>query len=284
MTALVLASGLDALDGFAPFGMLHLVTVCACAALLAALVLIGRRLCGTPTEWRVRQGLAIAAVAYWVVYNTWWNWSGLDVTTGLPLQACDVGGLVAPFALITLNRWLRATLYFWAVAFATQAFIQPTLNQGPTHLVFWFFWAAHTIVMGCAIYDLAVLGFRPGWSDFVRASVVAIGWAALVLAVDIRLDANYGYIGNPPAGMAIPPLVAAFGPWPGRLVIMAALAVLAFLLALAPWLVVRRLRRVPQLADELSAARAASPDEVAPGSRVKTMRQPMTLEEHIPIR
>lgn len=254
MIALMPAAGRGLLDAFAPFGLLHLVTVCACSALLAAIAILGRRLRGTPREWRVRQGLALAALAYWVVYNTWWNWGGLDLTTGLPLQACDISGLVAPFALITLNRWLRATLYFWAVAFATQAFIQPTLSQGPVHLVFWFFWAAHTIIIGCAIYDLAVLGFRPGWSDLVRASVVAIGWAALVLAVDIRLGANYGYVGNPSAGVAIPPLVAAFGPWPGRLVIMAALAALAFLLALAPWLAVQRLRRAPQVADEPSAA------------------------------
>jgi len=254
MTARVPAP--DALDGFAPFGMVHLLTVCACAALLVAIALLGRPLRGTPREWRVRQALAIIALAYWAAYNTWWNWGGMDVTTGLPLQACDVSGLAAPFALLTLSRWLRATLYFWAVAFATQAFIQPTLTQGPAHLVFWFFWAAHTIIIGCAIYDLAVLGFRPGWSDFARAALAAFGWAALALAVDIRLGANYGYIGNPPAGVKIPPLVAAFGPWPERLVIIAALAALAFLLALAPWLAVERLRRAPArcVADEPSAA------------------------------
>jgi len=254
MTTLVPAA--DALDGFAPFGMAHLLAVCACAALLIAFVLLGRRLRGTPRERHMRQALAIVALAYWVLYHTWWNWGGMDLLAGLPLQACSISGLVAPFALLTLNRWLRATLYFWAMAFATQAFIQPALAQGPAHLVFWFFWVAHTIIIGCAVYDLAVLGFRPGWSDFVRACVVAVGWAALALAVDMRLGANYGYIGNPPAGADIPPLVAAFGPWPQRLVIIAALAALAFLLALAPWLAVERLRRAPpcQIGDEPSAA------------------------------
>jgi hypothetical integral membrane protein (TIGR02206 family) len=248
------ALGLDSLDGFAPFGLMHLVSVCACAAVVIGVALLGRRLRGTPPEWRARRALAIIALAYWVVYNTWWNWGGLDPVTGLPLQPCDVSGLVAPFALLTLDRWLRATLYFWAVAFATQAFIQPELTQGPVHLLFWFFWTAHTIIVACAVYDLAVLGFRPGWSDLARATVVAIGWAALALVIDLRLGANYGYIGNPPAGVKIPPLVAAFGPWPGRLAIMAALAALAFLLALAPWLVVQRLRRMPSVADEPSAA------------------------------
>jgi len=67
------AAGLDALDGFAPFGMVHLLAVCACVVALAAIVLIGRRLRGRPEEWRVRQALAAFALAYWVIYNTWWN-------------------------------------------------------------------------------------------------------------------------------------------------------------------------------------------------------------------
>src|SRR5258705_2842403 len=166
------------MDGFTPFGLVHLLVVCACALLLVAIALLGRRLAGKPEEWRARQTLAIFALLYWVAYNTWWNWGGLDLRTGLPLQACDISGLLAPFALLTLNRWLRATLYFWAFAFATQAFIQPTLTDGPAHVVFWAFWAAHVVIIACALYDVAVLGFRPDWNDFVRASMVGAGWAA----------------------------------------------------------------------------------------------------------
>jgi len=230
------------MDGFTPFGLAHLLVVCACLLLLAAVALLGRRLRGKPAEWRARRALAIFALLYWVAYNTWWNWGGLDLRTGLPLQACDISGLLAPFALLTLNRWLRATLYFWAFAFATLAFIQPTLMEGPAHVVFWAFWIAHVVILGCAIYDLAVLGFRPDWSDFARAALVAVGWGAAALTVDLMLGANYGYIGNPPAGTRIPPLVEAFGPWPQRLLVMTAVAALVFLLLLAPW-VARRRRR-----------------------------------------
>lgn len=230
-----------ALDGFAAFGAMHLAVVCVCAALLVGVAMIGRRLRGSPDERQTRTALAIFALAYWVAYNTWWNWGGLDLRTGLPLQACDVSGLAAPFALLTLNRWLRSTLYFWAFAFATMAFIQPTLTLGPAHVVFWAFWLAHVVVLACAVYDLAALGFRPGWGDVVRAAVVAIGWAAVVLPIDLWLGANYGYIGNPPAGTWIPPLVAAFGPWPERLVVIAALAAVVFLGLLAPWRVAKRL-------------------------------------------
>jgi hypothetical integral membrane protein (TIGR02206 family) len=224
------------MDGFSPFGLVHLLVVCGCTLLLAATAFFGRRLRTKAGERRARQALAIFALLYWIAYNTWWNWDGLDLRTGLPLQACDVSGLLAPFALLTLNRWLRATLYFWAFAFATQAFIQPTLTDGPAHVVFWAFWIAHLAILACAVYDVAVLGFRPDWSDFARASIVAVGWAAVALSADLMLGANYGYIGNPPAGIRIPPLVEAFGPWPQRLVVIAAIAAVTFLLLLSPWL------------------------------------------------
>jgi hypothetical integral membrane protein (TIGR02206 family) len=231
-----------ALDGFTSFGAMHLAVVCVCAALLVGVAIVGRRLLGSPNQRQVRSALAIVALLYWIAYNTWWNWNGLDLRTGLPLQACDVSGLVAPFALLTLNRWLRATLYFWAFAFATQAFIQPTLTDGPAHVVFWAFWAAHLAILACAVYDLAVLSFRPDWSDFARASIAAVAWGAVALSVDLMLGANYGYIGNPPAGTRMPPLVEAFGPWPQRLLVIAALAAAAFLLLLVPWLALARRR------------------------------------------
>jgi hypothetical integral membrane protein (TIGR02206 family) len=230
------------MDGFMPFGLVHLLVVCACALLLVVVAWFGRGIQGKSDEWRARRALAILALVYWVAYNTWWNWDGLDLRTGLPLQACDICGLVAPFALLTRNRWLRATLYFWAFAFATQAFIQPTLTDGPTHVVFWAFWAAHLAILSCAVYDLAVLGFRPDWSDFVRAAIVALAWGAVALSADLLLGANYGYIGNPPAGTRIPSLVEAFGPWPQRLLVIAALATATFLLLLSPWLALERRR------------------------------------------
>lgn len=236
--------GTDRVNDFVPFGMVHMLVVGGCALALVAVALLGRGLRSKETEWRARRALAIFALLYWIAYNTWWNWHGLDLRTGLPLQACDISGLLAPFALLTQNRWLRATLYFWAFAFATQAFVQPTLTQGPAHVVFWAFWAAHLAILACAVYDVAVLDFRPDWSDFARASVVAVAWAAVALFADLMLGANYGYIGNPPAGTRIPPLVEAFGPWPQRLMVMAAIAALIFVLLLVPWLALAR-RRVP---------------------------------------
>jgi hypothetical integral membrane protein (TIGR02206 family) len=226
-------------DVFVPYSGLHALVLAVCALLIAAPSLLGRRL-PKNAEAVLRRTLEALAVCYWLAYNTWWNWHGLDLRTGLPLQVCDFNGLLAPLALLTGWRWARAALYFWTAALTLQAFIQPALTAGPAALLFWAFWTAHTIIAICAVYDIAVLGFRPGWRDLGRALAVSAAYVALVAPVDLWLGSNYGYIGNPADINEVPPFVNALGPWPRRAIILVALAPLGFVVVLLPWLVAAR--------------------------------------------
>jgi hypothetical integral membrane protein (TIGR02206 family) len=212
----------------------HALAVAICALLIAAPTLAGRAL-GKDGERLLRRMLCAAAVGYWLAYNIWWNWQGVDPRIGLPLHICDVNGLIAPLALLTGWRWARATLYFWTATLTVQAFIQPALSAGPASLVFWAFWSAHAIIAACALYDIVVRGFRPIWSDLGRALTVSAAYLALVVPLDLRLGADYGYVGNPAADIAVPPFVLMLGPWPQRAVILIALAALGFVAVLLPW-------------------------------------------------
>ena len=226
---------------FVPYGGLHAVMLVVCAALIAAPTLVGRAL-RKDTELALRQTLAALAVCYWLAYNIWWNWHGIDWRIGLPLQICDLNGLIAPFALLTGQRWARATLHFWTAALTLQAFIQPALTAGPASLVFWAFWCAHTIIAACAVYDIGVLGFRPGWRDLGRAVAVSAAYGALVVPLNAWLGSDYGFVGNPAPDIAIPPFVEALGPRPQRAIILAALVPLGFVAVLLPWRIARRMR------------------------------------------
>ena len=225
-------------DKFAPYSALHLVSVGVCLAAIAGLVAAGRR--SRAAHGTIfRHALGVLALAYWLSYNIWWNWHGADPATGLPLQICDINGVIAPLALFTLNRWLRATLYFWAFALTTQAFIQPALQFGPSTPLFWWFWAQHTIILGYAVFDVLVLGFRPDWRDLLRACGSGAIYLAIVVPVNLALNADYGYLGNLDAGQ-IPPFVAALGPWPERAIIVVVLTVAAFVIVELPWQLGRR--------------------------------------------
>ena len=223
------------MDTFVPYSALHAVAVAVCALLIAAPALTGRRL-HRPAEMRLRRTLAFLAVAYWLAYNIWWNRHGLDPRTGLPLQLCDINGLIAPLALIARWRWARATLYFWTAALTVQAFIQPDLAEGPASPVFWAFWAAHTLIGASAVYDIAVLGFRPRWDDLGRALAAGLAYVALVAPVNAVLGSDYGFVGDPGPGIAVPPFVLMLGPWPRRAIVLVGLAACGFVAVLLPWL------------------------------------------------
>ncbi len=230
-------------ETFVPYGGLHALALVVCSLLIAAPTLLGRAL-RRDGETMLRRTLAVLAICYWLAYNIWWNWHGPDLRTGLPLQICDFNGLMAPLALITGWRRAQATLYFWTAALTLQAFIQPALTAGPASLVFWAFWTAHTLIAACAVYDLAVLGFRPGWSDLGRALAVSAAYVAFVVPVNLELGSDYGFIGNPAPDIAVPPFVLMLGPWPQRAIILVALAPLGFLVVLLPWRLVAA-RRAP---------------------------------------
>ena len=225
---------------FVPYSGLHVVAVVVCALLIAAPAVLGRA-AANDTELALRRTLAALALGYWLAYAIWWNRHGVDWRTGLPLQLCDLNTLLAPLALVTGRRWARAALYFWTAALTLQAFIQPALTAGPATLTFWAFWCSHTLIAACAVYDVAVLGFRPTWRDLGSALALSAAYAALVVPLNFLLGADYGYIGNPAADIAIPPFVVALGPWPQRAIILAALVPLGFVVVLLPWRIAARL-------------------------------------------
>ena len=219
---------------FVPYSGLHALAVAICALLIAAPAWLGRAL-RPDGEAALRRTLAALALGYWLAYNIWWNWNGLDWRTGLPLQLCDANGLMAPLALLTGWRWARASLYFWTAALTLQAFIQPALSAGPASLVFWAFWTAHTIIAACAVYDIAVLGFRPGWSDLAHTLLVSAAYLALVVPVNAWLGSDYGFVGDPAPDIQDPPFVLMLGPWPQRAIVLVVLAMLGFAAVLLPW-------------------------------------------------
>jgi uncharacterized membrane protein YwaF len=126
--------------------------------------------------------------------------------------------------------------------------------------VFWTFWTAHTIIAACAVYDVVVLGFRPGWGDLGRAIAVSAVYIAVVVPVNLALGSNYGYVGNPADIKDIPPFVCALGPWPLRAIMLVALAPLGFVVVVLPWLIAARRNPLPHPGRARARPSASSPE------------------------
>ncbi len=227
---------------FAPFTPTHGITVLACTATIAMLCWIGRRFDAPQQHLRLRVMLGVFGLVWQVINTSYFcRPSAFSLGTSLPLQICDLMGFVAPLAMLTGSRYLKAVLYFFALGLSTQAFVTPIVRFGPGHPEFWIFWVSHTIIVGYAVIELVVFKYRPSLRDLLGAVLTGVGYVAAMLTINHLLRdhrANYGFVAD--IQLAAPTLIDRLGPWPLRVLWMGVIANLGFFLLWAVWPVGRR--------------------------------------------
>lgn len=230
------------LDQFHAFSFTHLFTLVALGVVIACAVVIGVRMRDSGRGRTADRAMAAIGALAWVVVASWWL-SPARFTWGnsLPLQLCDLAGLVAPIAIWTRNRAARALLYFWGIGLCTQGLVTPIAREGPAHAAFWMAWINHGAIAMLAVYDLVVGRFRPGWRDLRLALITTTVYALCMFGLDAAFDWNYGYVGRSKPGA--PTILDSLGAWPGRVVVIMALGAFAMTAILLPWLIWERLHR-----------------------------------------
>jgi hypothetical integral membrane protein (TIGR02206 family) len=229
------------LERFQAFSWMHGLTLLGWTLLIAALVIVGRRLRQRHHETAFAQSLAWVCLALWGVQLWYYLFIVWDPFVSIPLHFCDVAALVGPIAILTRYRPLRNILYFWAFAFTTQGLITPTLHEGPTTAAYWLFWANHMTVIALAVYDVMVRRFRPRFSDVLMAIAITLAYIAILLPINVLNDWNYGFIG--PSQPATPTIIDSLGPWPGRIVLILFMGIMMFIHVWLPWPLARWLRK-----------------------------------------
>lgn len=227
---------------FRAFTMTHALVLIVCLACAALVLRVGLRLRDTPQQRGFERALGIGGVIIWITANAYgflpavFAWSG-----ALPIQVCDLCALVAPIVLLQAipPAWQRSMLYFWGIGLCTQAFLTPTLNEGPNDPRFWWFWLGHYVILIYALYDVIVRGWRPAWRHWGIAVVLSAAYIVVVLPLDVAFEWNYGFIGRETKAAT---MIEVLGPWPARVGVIYALGVLAFTCLMAPWAAARRLR------------------------------------------
>ncbi len=221
------------LSTFEPFTPLHYATAGALCVAMGCASLLGRKWKDTTRERTFRRAWAWSIIVWQLMSVAYWaRPSHFNLEESLPLQLCDVAAWIAPFALLTQRRWLRAVLYFWAIGLSTQAFFTPVLSEGIAHPKYWFFWIGHTQIVGSAIYDVVALGFRPKFKDFLLGVLANMALFAVVMPLNLAFGLNYGFVGDVEPDQ--PTLISKLGPWPRRILWI---VLLVHTIMLALWLV-----------------------------------------------
>jgi hypothetical integral membrane protein (TIGR02206 family) len=219
---------------FVAFGLSHGVAVVVLAAVAAALVVLGRRYRGTPTERRLDRVFALVFAAFLVLAEAYWVWPGpFGIGYSLPLQLCDLAAMAAVWALWSHSSTAFALAYFWGLTLTAQAFVSPSLD-GPDFpaLEFLSFFGLHSLVVWAAIYLTWGVGLRPDWRSYRVTMLVTITWAVLMFAFNQLAGTNYGFLNAKPQASS---LLDVLGPWPWYLISELVLIAAVWALITYPW-------------------------------------------------
>ena len=220
---------------FHPFGLLHLAMLLGIFAVAAWWVAWARDEPDAARRRHVEQMAAYANLALWIVIRLYlitpaqfrWN-------VWVPLGMCDIMTLLVSLKLLNPHsRWLSIALYFGGIGLCTNALLTPDLKEGPRQFEFWAFWLRHAAIIVVALYDLAVLRFRPDWDDWKLACIGGFAYMGAVTLVNVSLDVNFGFLGRSLPGS--PSVLDFLGPWPLRLLWVIVIVGVLWALMVLPW-------------------------------------------------
>ena len=263
----------DWYDRFRPFTTFHALVAGICGILIVGACWYGgtRHAPGSPEERRFRHiwGWSILACQ---AFATIWRLLPENYTLhdGLPLQLCRIAGWVCGLSMVFGDkpgwRWARTCTYFWGLGLCAQGLVTPLRLGGLGSMDFWLFWTVHLQIVGSAVYDVAVLRYRPTFRDYGAVAAISLAFVALIIPFNVLMNTEYVWLGR---GLAVSKelgwlgdgkyrtrnIIDHLGDWPLRPVrlVLLGLCVMAML-----WLVWRlpfrrllRARRISPAATEL---------------------------------
>lgn len=220
-------------EQFVVLGPAHRLVLLVFLAGCAGLLLLGRRLRTRSVSWsRAARIIGAAILVVCAPFEL------LDVVvgvqhprTGLPLQLCDVGWLVAGLALVVGDRRLCGLTYYWGLTLSVQGVVTPELDHNFPDVQFFGFWLRHVAPVWAAVL-LVAARVGPGWREYRFAVVVTACWAGLMMSLNAVIGSNYGYLNGKPTGGSALDLL---GPWPWYVLSEVALLVAVWALMTWPW-------------------------------------------------
>lgn len=225
------------------FTATHALVVIAFIVVAATILAIGLRLRDTPRQRDCERLLGWTGLVIWVIANAYGFLPGVFEWGGsLPIHVCDLAALAGPIVLLRAHppSWLRAWLYFAGIGLCTQAFITPTLEEGPGDPQFWCFWSGHFVILICALYDVLVRSWRPTWREWRIAIALSLGYLFIVLPINLWSGWNYAFVGRETRAGT---LIEVLGPWPWRVAVIVGLVIAMYTLLMTPWMISRSATR-----------------------------------------
>lgn len=196
---------------FVPFGTSHLAALGTTALFIAVLGWLSRnrregilRLLEKVLGCALLAVPVFSAIALAIV-------GALDLTTGLPLQYCDLATICGGIALLTHRQLAVEIVYFFGLAGTLQGLLTPALQYDFPDPRYFHFFLLHGGVVSAALHLVWNRGLRPRPWSIARMIGVTLAYSAVAMLVNWLTGANYGFFCGKPAN---PSMMDHLGPWP----------------------------------------------------------------------
>lgn len=177
-----------------------------------------------------------------------WLFVGVDGqpwARSLPLDLCRLNALLCAWLLVRRSYRVFEVSYFWALAGSSIALLTPDLTAGFPDVRFLTFFAGHGSGIVAVLYAMGAWRFQPQLMSLVRALLITAGYATVIALLNAVLDTNYLFLREKPEAGSV---LDWFGPWPGYVVAMLAIAVIACSVCYLPFALLPKTRQMPPAA------------------------------------
>jgi hypothetical integral membrane protein (TIGR02206 family) len=218
--------------GFETFGTAHLAALALTFALAMLLPLAVRR--GAPGLTRpVAILLAVLLLGQEAVQSVLLLAELGPSLYLLPLHLCTLAVYLTAWVLLAPGQRIYEVAYYWGIGGGLQALLTPDLADGFPSWRFLLFFLGHGLVVVGVVYATVALRLRPRPVSLLTVPMLTLGYAALILALNLWLDTNFLYLMAKPAQGS---LLDWFGPWPWYWLGLVLAALLSFAVLYSPFL------------------------------------------------
>jgi hypothetical integral membrane protein (TIGR02206 family) len=221
-----MSSFLEFNSDFILYGLQHITIIILIICLSIGLPIFTKRSFSQYQQLLTSRIIAIIISCWVILYDLiLLNLGKFNYKTDLPLDICNLMGLLIPFLMWSPSKQLFPYLYFYIMAGTTQAVFVPYLFDGFPNFVFIKFWVVHGGLIVYILYVAVVWKFKLTLKDIWRSFLLLQLYGLLIYLTNKQIGANYIFLVQKPPTNSI---FDYFGPWP--IYILVAEAIMLFLM------------------------------------------------------
>lgn len=225
---------LDFNTDFILYGAQHISVIILIICLSIGLPVFTKRFFSPSQHLLTSRVIALIIFCWVILYDIiLYFLDNFNYETDIPLDICNLIGLIIPFLMWNPNRRIFPYLYFYIMAGTTQAVFTPHLINGFPNFIFIKFWIVHGGLIIYILYIAVIWEFQIRLKDLFNSFLLLQIYALMLYMTNKLIGANYLYLIKKPSTVSV---LDYFGPWPVYVFVGEAITLFLFFMVYLPYM------------------------------------------------